>query len=133
MYSILYIMSTSFVMPIEDGPLSLLKCLKQLPDPRFHRTQEHRLIDILVIGVCTLLCGGEGFNDMEDFGEAKKDWLKTFLELPNGIPSHDTFNRVFATLNPARSWNVSCNGLKGCAWPRIRRSWPWMARPCVGP
>ena len=95
-------MSTPIASPHSDGSVSLLECLKQLPDPRFHRTQDHRLIDILVIGVCTLLCGGEGFNDMEDFGEAKKDWLKTFLELPNGIPSHDTFNRVFAALNPTR-------------------------------
>ena len=95
-------MSTPIVPPHSDGSVSLLECLKKLPDPRFHRTQDHRLIDILVIGVCTLLCGGEGFNDMEDFGEAKQDWLKTFLELPNGIPSHDTFNRVFAALNPAR-------------------------------
>jgi predicted transposase YbfD/YdcC len=95
-------MSTPIVPPHANGSVSLLECLKQLPDPRFHRTQDHRLIDILVIGVCTLLCGGEGFNDMEDFGEAKKDWLKTFLELPNGIPSHDTFNRVFAALNPTR-------------------------------
>ena len=55
------------------------------------RAPEHPLIDILVIAVCTLLCGGEGFNNMEDFGEAKHDWLKIFLQLPCGIPSHDTF------------------------------------------
>lgn len=93
-------MSTHLLTSNIGRPSSLLECLEQLPDPRIHRTQEHRLIDILVIGICTLLCGGEGFNDMEDFGKAKKDWLKTFLELPNGIPSHDTFNRVFAALNP---------------------------------
>jgi len=58
------------------------------------------LIDILVIAVCTLLCGGETFNDMEDFGEAKFDWFKTFLTLRSGIPSHDTFNRVFAAMDP---------------------------------
>ncbi len=73
-----------------------------LPDPRVERTREHRLIDILVIGICTLLCGGDGFNDMEDFGRAKEPWLRTFLELPGGIPSHDTFNRVFSALEPAR-------------------------------
>ena len=77
-----------------------MECFAQLTDPRLNRTKEHRLIDILVIGICTLLCGGEGFNDMEDFGDAKQDWFKTFLELPNGIPSHDTFNRVFSALDP---------------------------------
>ena len=65
------------------------------------RTPEHPLLDILVIAVCTLLCGGEGFNDIEDFGEVKHDWLKTFLKLRCGIPSHDTFKRVFQALDPA--------------------------------
>jgi len=80
--------------------LSLIEHFKALPDPRVQRTQDHDLIDILVIAVCTLLCAGESFNDMEDFGHAKYDWFKTFLTLRNGIPSHDTFNRVFATLDP---------------------------------
>ena len=75
--------------------LNLISHFQDLPDPRVRRTRRHRLIDLLVIAVCTLLCGGEGFNDMEDFGRAKEDWLKTFLELPEGIPSHDTFNRLF--------------------------------------
>lgn len=79
---------------------SLIVHFQGLPDPRVARTPEHRLVDILVIAVCTLLCGGEGFNDMEDFGKAKESWLRTFLELPNGIPSHDTFNRVFQALDP---------------------------------
>lgn len=73
---------------------------KDLPDPRVNRTKDHDLLDILIIAICTLLCGGEGFNDMEDFGNAKLDWFKTFLALRNGIPSHDTFNRVFAALDP---------------------------------
>jgi len=71
-----------------------------MTDPRINRRKEHDLVDILVIAICTLLCGGEGFNDMEDFGKAKFDWFKTFLGLRNGIPSHDTFNRVFAALDP---------------------------------
>jgi predicted transposase YbfD/YdcC len=71
-----------------------------MPDPRINRRKYHDLTDILVIGVCTLLCGGEGFNDMEDFGKAKYAWFKTFLGLRHGIPSHDTFNRVFAALDP---------------------------------
>jgi predicted transposase YbfD/YdcC len=71
-----------------------------LPDPRVDRTKKHKLIDILFIAVCTILCGGEDFTDMESFGEAKEEWLRKFLELPHGIPSHDTFGRVFALLDP---------------------------------
>src|SRR5437899_9423103 len=80
--------------------LTLIEHFKPLPDPRVNRTKDHDLIDILVIAVCTLLCGGESFNDMEEFGQAKYDWFKSFLRLRNGIPSHDTFNRVFAALDP---------------------------------
>jgi len=82
------------------SPQSLIAHFGGLPDPRINRTKDHDLLDILVIAICTLLCGGETFNDMEDFGRAKADWFKTFLNLRNGIPSHDTFNRVFAALDP---------------------------------
>jgi predicted transposase YbfD/YdcC len=80
--------------------LSLIEYFENLPDPRVNRTKDHDLIDVLIIAVCALLCAGESFNDMEDFGKAKQDWFKTFLSLRNGIPSHDTFNRVFAALDP---------------------------------
>jgi predicted transposase YbfD/YdcC len=80
--------------------VSLVEHFKDLADPRIDRTKDHSLVDILVIAVCTLLCAGESFNDMEDFGKAKEDWFRTFLTLSHGIPSHDTFNRVFAALNP---------------------------------
>ena len=79
---------------------SLVTYFALVPDPRVDRRKDHDLLDILVIAVCTLLCGGETFNDMEDFGNAKIDWFKTFLKLRNGIASHDTFNRVFAALKP---------------------------------
>jgi predicted transposase YbfD/YdcC len=85
--------------------LSLIEHFKDLPDPRVDRTKDHDLIDVLVIAVCALLCGAESFNDMEDFGEAKQEWFKTFLGLRNGIPSHDTFNRVFAALDPKQFLN----------------------------
>lgn len=87
-------------MPNPHPQLSLIEHFQDLPDPRVNRTKDHDLIDILVIAICTLLCGGESFNDMEDFGQAKEDWFKTFLKLRHGIPSHDTFNRVFAALDP---------------------------------
>jgi predicted transposase YbfD/YdcC len=78
----------------------LLNCFQPLSDPRLERCKLHKLIDIVVIGLATLISGGEGFADMEAFGEAKQAQLKEFLELKNGIPSHDTFGRVFALLNP---------------------------------
>src|SRR5947208_1991621 len=80
--------------------LSLIEHFKTLTDPRVDRTKDHDLIDVLVIAICCLLCAGQSFNDMEDFGKAKYDWFKTFLSLRNGIPSHDTFNRVFQALDP---------------------------------
>jgi hypothetical protein len=81
-------------------PRSLIECFEEIEDPRIDRTRVHKLIDILVIGLCTMLTVGENFTDMEDFGKAKRDWLKTFVELPHGIPSHDTFNRVFSAIDP---------------------------------
>jgi predicted transposase YbfD/YdcC len=82
------------------GPKSLLECFSVIPDPRVDRTRVHKLIDILVIGICTMISIGEGFADMEWFGKTKQEWLKGFLELPGGIPSHDTFNRVFSAIDP---------------------------------
>src|ERR687885_55951 len=81
---------------------SIVKHFQTLEDPRIARTKKHPLLDILVIAVCTLLTGGEGFQDMELFGKSKQAWLQTFLALPHGIPSHDTFGRVFARLHPQR-------------------------------
>lgn len=81
-------------------PKPLVECFEGLPDPRMDRTRAHKFIDILVIGLCATLVGGENFSDMERFGRLRKDWLKGFLELPEGIPSHDTFNRVFSALDP---------------------------------
>jgi len=69
-------------------------------DPRIDRSQKHQLLDIIIIAICAVICGADGWTDIEEFGQAKLSWLKTFLELPNGIPSHDTFGRVFARLDP---------------------------------
>ena len=80
--------------------LSLIELLQQLPDPRVRGRCEHDLVDVLVIALCCLICGGEGFNDMADFGMAKRKWFRTFLRLRSGIPKHDTFNRVLAALKP---------------------------------
>lgn len=79
---------------------TLIQCLCDVDDPRIDRRKYHNILDILMIGVCCIISGGEGFNDMETFGKAQYNWLKTFLALPYGIPSHDTFNRVFSAINP---------------------------------
>jgi len=71
----------------------------ELKDPRIDR-QLHKLIDILIIAICAVICGADTWEDVEAFGKAKKAWFESFLELPNGIPSHDTFNRVFNRLDP---------------------------------
>ena len=71
----------------------------KLDDPRIDRTKEHRLLDIVTIAVCGVICGADTWVDIEAFGKAKLDWLRTLLALPNGIPSHDTFGRVFAALD----------------------------------
>jgi predicted transposase YbfD/YdcC len=81
---------------------SIVEHFRTLEDPRIERTKKHLLLDILVIALCTLLSGGDGFQDMELFGKSKRAWLQTFLALPHGIPSHDTFGRVFARLHPQR-------------------------------
>ena len=70
---------------------SILEHFAELPDPRMERTRLHKLGDILAIAICAVICGIEGWTDIELFGKPKGSWFKTFLELPNGIPSHDTF------------------------------------------
>lgn len=72
-----------------------------LPDPRAQHSIEHLLIDIVMVTICAVICGAESWVEIENYGIAKQEWLETFLELPNGIPSHDTFERVFARLRPA--------------------------------
>jgi predicted transposase YbfD/YdcC len=80
--------------------ITLIDHFSQLTDPRIDRTKEHKLIDILTIAICGMICGADNWVAMEQYGNSKQKWLKQFLELPNGIPSHDTFARVFARLDP---------------------------------
>jgi predicted transposase YbfD/YdcC len=84
-------------LPVNNCPLV---CLESVADPRVNRNQRHKLVDILVIALSGFLAGCEGWVDVELFGISKRQWLEKFLELPNGIPSHDTFGRVFALLDP---------------------------------
>lgn len=72
----------------------------EIEDPRVKGRSSHKLLDILVIGICAVICGADDYPAIEEFGKAKEKWFRTFLELPAGIPSHDTFWRLFSALDP---------------------------------
>jgi hypothetical protein len=79
---------------------SILTHFASLEDPRDERGKEHLLLDIIAIALCAVICGAESWTDIEAYGRAKVTWLQTFLSLPNGISTHDTFARLFARLEP---------------------------------
>ncbi len=79
---------------------SVLRHFQTLPDPRVKRTQHHRLVAMVTIALFAVLAGADGFVGIERYGKAKQSWLETFLDLPHGIPSHDTFGRVMGALDP---------------------------------
>ncbi len=79
---------------------TLIEKFAGLSDPRIERTKKHSMTDILVLSICGFICGVDNWVDLEEFAEIRQDWFKTFLELPNGIPSHDTFGRFYAALDP---------------------------------
>lgn len=81
---------------------ALLQHFASLDDPRVERTKLHPLVNILTIAICAVICGAESWDEIAAFGEARADWFGSFLDLPHGIPSHDTFNRVFAALDPTQ-------------------------------
>jgi predicted transposase YbfD/YdcC len=84
-----------------SGPIfsSLEDCFSDLPDPRVQGRCDHKLIDMIIITICAVICGADSWTGVETFGQAKQSWLERYLTLPNGVPSHDTFGRVFASLN----------------------------------
>lgn len=84
----------------EMATASILEYFASVPDPRIARSKLHPLASVLVLSLCAVVCGADSFVAIEHFGRAREAWLKTFLELPNGIPSHDTIGRIFAMLDP---------------------------------
>ena len=84
----------------EKVPSVFLECFGRVEDPRLDRQKKHKLIDIIAIAVCATIAGADGWAPIALYARSKEAWLRTFLELPNGIPSHDTFGRVFCLLNP---------------------------------
>jgi predicted transposase YbfD/YdcC len=88
-------------MPTRNALELFAPFFEKLTDPRMERTRRHSLLDIIILAVCATLGNADGWADIERCGKAKLDFFRSFLELPNGIPSHDTFGRVFALLDPA--------------------------------
>jgi predicted transposase YbfD/YdcC len=84
----------------EKPTAKLSEHFRKVTDPRIGNATRHKLLDIIVIAICAVICGADGWSDVELFGKTKRKWLQGFLELPHGIPSHDTFGRVFAQINP---------------------------------
>jgi hypothetical protein len=111
---------------------SILRCFSALKDPRVRGRADHLLLDIVAIALCAVIAGADNWQRVESFGKKRLEWLRTFLSLPNGIPSHDTFERVFQRLDP-------CAFLR-CLPGRLRRladllgpgSSPSTARRCAG-
>lgn len=86
-------------MPVPPSA-RIAECFHDLIDPRIARTRRHHLLDIVTLALCAVLAGAESWVEVEEWGTIKLAWLRTWLPLPNGIPSHDTFGRVFSRLNP---------------------------------
>ena len=80
---------------------SIIRIFERLEDFRVERSKLHKLIDIIFITLSATLCGYDGWEEIELFAKAKVDWLSKYIELPNGVPSHDTIRRVFMLLNPS--------------------------------
>lgn len=99
------------------GRTSIHQYFADLPDPRVERTRAHALLDLVTIAFCAVLCGANDWVAVATFGEEKAEWLRTLLELPHGIPSHDTFGRVFARLDPVAfergfaAWSAALAGV----------------------
>ncbi|AFW92861.1 ISAs1-like element ISAsp2 family transposase [Dolichospermum sp. UHCC 0352] len=92
--------------------ITIVDHFKDLEDKRVERTKRHKLIDIVTIAICAVICGVDSWVLMEAYGKKKEKWLKQFLELPNGIPSHDTFARVFARIDPQQFQNCFLSWIK---------------------
>ena len=84
----------------EPRYLGVFAFFESVPEPRVERTRLHPLQNILVIALLAMICVGEGWEDMDEFGEAKREWLGTFLDLRHGTPSADTFRRVLSAVDP---------------------------------
>ena len=96
-----------------EANITITEHFSTLTDPRIQLKIQHKLIDIVVISLCALICGADDFGEIADFGKAKEKWFRSFLDLPEGIPSHDTFRRVFPLLDPEEFAKCFANWIRG--------------------
>lgn len=103
----------------DDIGAGIIACFAELPDPRRDHTRRHKLVDIVTMAICAVICGADDWEEVAFFAEVREKWFRTFLELPGGIPSHDTFWRVFRALDSKRfeacfrEWTASLRTLVG--------------------
>jgi hypothetical protein len=101
---------------------TLISYFTELTDPRIDMSRTHLMEDIIFITIASVICGAETWNDIENYGKSKESWLKQYLQLPHGIPSHDTFNRFFSALDPDEfeqaflSWIKDISELTEATW-----------------
>lgn len=104
---------------------ALARFFRKLPDPRRPHGQRHRLLDLIYIALCAVICGADDWHDIATFAEHRRDWLSRFLKLPHGVPSHDTFARIFARLDPVafqrcfQEWVAAIAALLKCHYIAI--------------
>lgn len=101
--------------PSIEPSASLLEHFKNLEDPRTDYLLEHQLLDIIGLTICAVICGADSWVDIEAYGKSKQEWLRRFLVLKNGIPSHDTIGRLFAAINPEALQSCFLNWVKAVA------------------
>ena len=108
----------------------ILEFFSELTDPRLDRRKRHVLEDIVVLAICGILGGADDWVGIEAFGKEKYQWFKRFLSLPNGIPSHDTFGRVFSLLSPDEFQACFTRWIHASPSKLKVRSFPLMVKPC---
>ena len=108
---------------------SIHQHFEDLPDPRVSRTQKHDCLNIVAISLCAIICGADNWVAIEQFGKSKEDWFASFLDLPNGIPSHDTISRFFAALDH-RHFNELFSSWSESISHKIKKKSVWMGKPC---
>ena len=102
---------------VDGQDASIMDHFRNLEDPRIERSKRHQLLDIVAIAICAVICGADSWVYVEMFGKSKEEWFRTFLDLPHGIPSHDTFGDVFSRLDPEQfqrcfmGWTQAVAGL----------------------